>query len=91
MSLINSLFQQAQLAEASYANLTGIAGLVGTQPFQDRLTASGMGNLRARLDILSQSDQSLFASSATASRHDRPRRHCTPPPAQESHGRYAPP
>jgi len=47
MNSITSLFQQAQLAEAAHADLTGIAGLVNTQPFKDRLTASGFGSAQA--------------------------------------------
>ena len=47
MSTIKELFQQTQLAEAAYANLSGIAGLPGTQPLTSRLTDSGMSESQA--------------------------------------------
>ena len=47
MSAISLLFEHAQFSEAAYANFSGIAGLGDTQPFQDRLAASGFSNSQA--------------------------------------------
>ncbi len=52
MSAISLLFEHAQFAEAAYANFSGIAGLGDTQPFQDRLAASGFSNSQAAAFVI---------------------------------------